>query len=508
MKHLTLSLFTIASAASLAAAQPVVDAPCGSVQGIQSQGVRQFRGIPYAEPPTGDRRWRAPLAKRPWSGVRDCSQFGPVCPQADTPRTPASSMSEDCLNLNVWTPKQVTTPLPVMVWVHGGAFVQGAGSLSMYEGTQLASRGVVVVTINYRVGPLGFIAHPALSAEGQGESGNYGVQDVIQALRWVQTNARAFGGDPSKVTVFGQSAGGAMGRILLVSPPARGLFQRVIMESGPAGHLPHLTQPKSYMPPAEQFGVEFAERVLGGGVPANRVLSELRRAPVQDLIEHMGGRTDMLDKAYTYGPVIGGKVLPQDPFALMAQGKHANVPVIVGATKDEGATFKSNFPSQTPREFYQWVQAEYGPYARALLSAIGPVRSRQQAKSAMGRLFGDERFVMISRLGARQLSQSGSAPVYLYAFTRGQAGHGAEIPYVFGDVTSSEQALSEQLQAAWVRFARTGDPNGGSLPQWPTYAGASDQHLELGDAIRVGSGWRESTCDPLEEKFLRDRDLP
>ena len=414
---------------------------------------------------------------------------------------------EDCLNLNVWKPAQAGSPLPVMVWVHGGAFVQGSGSQSFYEASELAREGAVVITLNYRLGPLGFLAHPALTAEGQGESGNYGVQDVIEALRWVQTNAVAFGGDPNRVTVFGQSAGGAIGRVLLVSPEARGLFHRVIMESGPAGHLPYLTQPTSYMPPAEDFGVGFAERVLGSGVAPDAVLPGLRQASVDALIAHMGGRETISEKAYTYGPVIGGTVLPEDPFALLARGSHAHVPVILGSTKDEGATFAGEFPTLGIWQFLAWLRSEYGPYADALWSAVGPVRSMQEISQAYSRLFGDERFVMISRLTARALSDSGSAPVYLYVFTRGRGGHGAEIPYVFGNTPPSEASLSDAMRQTWVRFAASGDPNGGGLPTWPAFSRGADPHLEFGDRVRAGSDWRPETLDPLEAKFLSDRGL-
>ncbi|RMG06710.1 MAG: carboxylesterase family protein, partial [Planctomycetota bacterium] len=288
-------LCTVFGAATVAAAQPLVDAPCGSVRGVETHGAQAFLGIPYGETTSGANRWRPPRPKRPWPGIRDCTKYGPICPQESKTSLASGGASEDCLNLNVWTPRTVSRPLPVMVWIHGGAFVSGAGSLPIYEGASLALRGVVVVTLNYRLGVLGFLAHPELTAEGQGESGNYGVLDVIEALRWVQTNIRSFGGDPARVTVFGQSAGAALIRVLLVSPVARGLFQRAILESGPAGQLPYLQRSVSYLPSAESFGSTFAERVLGPGLARTSALRRLRETPVRDLLAAMGGRQNFLD---------------------------------------------------------------------------------------------------------------------------------------------------------------------------------------------------------------------
>lgn len=516
MKQFTATLLTLLAASGAAEAQPIVHAPAGSMRGLTKDGVHMFRGIPYAKPPTGARRWKAPQPAAPWTSVRDCTSFGPLAYQAPSSRFPASSMSEDCLVLNVWTPATVKAPLPVMVWIHGGAFRQGSGHDAMYDGSNLAKAGAVVVTINYRLGSLGFLAHPSLSQEGNGGSGNYGLQDGVMALRWVKANAAAFGGDPQRVTIFGESAGGTIGRLLLVAPSARGLFHRAILESGPAGHLPLLRRPLAGQPAAEDWGQSFAERVLGPNVPADQVLSRLRQVAPDVLIREAGGRQGILDEGYNWGPVIDGRVLPDDPFALMASGAHANVPVIIGANADEAATFADEFPDLTPAEYRQQMRQDYGVYAASLLKALGTVRTTSQAKSALIRLHGDERFVMLARLGARQLSDSSQVPVYQYHFTRVSpqqqrmgktAAHGAEIKYVFGNVSGTEQALSDVMLQTWVRFAATGNPNGDGV-QWPRYTRSGDEHLEFGDQVKAGAALRQDTCDPLETKFLQDRGLP
>ena len=370
----------------------------GDVRGRIEKGIRVFRGIPYAAPAGGDHRWREPQPVVPWDGVRDCAEFGPICPQAEIPgvKSPASSMlqDEDCLNLNVWTPAEspaeAGTGLPVMVWIHGGAFQRGLGSAPMYCGKHLAERGVVLVTINYRLGPLGFLAHPLLTRESsRGCSGNYGLLDQIAALDWVRRNIASFGGDPGRVTIFGESAGAMSVCDLMVSPLAAGLFARAISQSAPfldRGLLMHATRS---MAEAEAIGEEYVAEVGCDGAPD--VLRTLRAKPVGDLVTlALETQPGLFFEDTKFVPVVDGWVIPDEPGALFARGGIHDVPLLVGSNSDEGNLFTSietrRFEGM-PVEVYRNKLKEYFGGLADEVQEEFPVVEQTEIRDAASRIF-------------------------------------------------------------------------------------------------------------------------
>ena len=490
--------------------------------------VQVFKGIPYAAPPVGDLRWRPPQAPQPWQGVRQATEFGPACAQPASLMGNFPNQSEDCLTLNVWTPaKKAGQRLPVMVWIYGGGFIQGATSQPVYSGESLARQGVVVVTINYRLGEFGFLAHSRLTAESpHHSSGNYGLLDQIAALKWVQRNITAFGGDPKRVTIFGESAGGASVYLLLVSPLAKGLFQRAIAESGGAVSVPirHRSETWYGYMPAERLG-----QALGEDLAALRAKTT---AEILALAGPLG--TDLFSdkpagEGTQYRPIVDGFVLPDDPEESLDAGRLHNVPLLTGANADEGTLFMLLNPPQgrTLGAYRDYVRSRYGESADRLL-ALYPAASDAEVRSALGRLIADSRFLYGARSMLRAMARK-NPRVYAYHFTRVSrasgpmrlgAFHAAEIPYVFANLSvplsaalgagpaaydDRDRALSREMSAAWVRFAATGDPNGPGLPAWPTYKAASDQYLEFGDTTQVRSGIRAKELDFLAEVFTRMR---
>jgi para-nitrobenzyl esterase len=386
-----------------AAQQLTVVTTSGPVRGTGTEIV-VFKGIPYAAPPTGDRRWRPPAPAESWTAVRDASQFGPQCPQQGNfaPRggvaTASMPTGEDCLTLNVWTPaKSGRERLPVMVWIHGGGFTIGSGASPRSSGETLAGQGAVVVTFNYRLGALGFLAHPGLSRESdQRISGNYGLLDQIAALRWVHENIGAFGGDPSNVTVFGQSAGAASGAgMLMVSPLARGLFHRVIAQSagtiGTVGPKPRLRDAYYGLPAAEAKNQSMAPDLDKlRAMTADEVLAALPNAPT-------------FSTGWHFGPVIDGYVLPDDPGVLLGTSRQAKVPLLIGYNADEAFFYR--------REAFQTV-VEYRDFVRRLFPAEFvdavlmryPAAADAQAANAVLHMFTDFRFVTPTTLTARAAS--------------------------------------------------------------------------------------------------------
>src|SRR3984885_9183748 len=345
---------TSARAASAKSAGEPVKIDTGLLQGVaasESGDVVVFRGIPYAAPPVGDLRWRAPQPAKAWEGVRECAKFGPAAPQIVSPllatfpgMSLGASTSEDCLYLNVWAPGHHSPEkLPVMVWVHGGGYTFGAHSPPLYEATNLSRRGVIVVGMNYRLGALGFLAHPALSAESEhGVSGNYGLLDQIEALRWVQKNIAAFGGDPERVTVFGESAGGNSVYSLLLTPLAKGLFQRAIPESGGTLNFAQLKKSAYGHESAEEQGIAFAKKC--GVKEGPGLLAELRALPVEVLLKSVPGLDSMRSFSFRntgmrLAPIVDGYVITDDPMTMFERGSVNAVPMIVGANGNEGSMF-------------------------------------------------------------------------------------------------------------------------------------------------------------------------
>ncbi len=471
----------------------------GAVAGTIDRGVRVFKGMPYAAPPVGPLRWKPPQPVVAWSGVRDGSVFGGECPQTQYPAgsvyiRPTRRQSEDCLFLNVWTRAKAGDRVPVLVWIHGGALTKGSGISDTRDGVPLAKKGVVLVSINYRLGPLGYLAHPELSAESPHRaSGNYGVLDQIAALEWVQRNIGAFGGDPARVTIAGESAGSWSVNTLVASPLAKGLFVRAIGESGGRfDRTPLLAQDRPGTPSAERVGLALAKAVDAESIRA------LREVPAAKLVEVSSFRTQ---------ENVDGWVLPDEIRTMFAQKRQNVVPVIVGSNANEMTSLAggASVPA-TLDEFRKRMAAQYGSGASELEAVYG-VKSEADIRRAMLESLRDTVFSLNMRSWARYTVDSG-ANAYLYFFTHVppsprakelQAFHAAEIPYVFDVVPSSDpreagfaytdvdRRLADAMSSYWVNFVKTGDPNGPGLPAWPRYDRSNEPYLEFGDTITTGT---------------------
>jgi para-nitrobenzyl esterase len=459
----------------------------GLVEGVSADGLAIFQGIPFAAPPVGDLRWRAPQPVVPWGGVRKADAFSPICPQLRSypEDAPVEPQSEDCLYLNVWKP--ITAPtsrLPVMVWIHGGGLQSGSGSIPLYAGDQLARRGVIVVTANYRLGVLGFLAHPDLTREsGHDASGNYGLQDQLAAIRWVKQNIGAFGGDSDRVTVFGQSSGAISISALVASPLARGLFQRAIGQSGGLFE-PMRMLPIFALPGAERSGVEFVSRA---GVSSIR---ELRALPVDKL----------LPLSFTTTAIVDGHVLTRPPYDTFVDGQQNDTPVLLGSNRDEGEYFLRG-RTITRANLRQEIARSFPP---VILNAMGVREATDDADAhaAAGVFNRDIRFRWDMWAWAR-LSTRHGVPAYAYEFARQPpagsiyaglgATHGTEMSYVFGHLdpptlpwTAADRRLADAITTYWTNFAKNGNPNGRGVPPWPVFDESKAQGLLLGDEIRVG----------------------
>jgi para-nitrobenzyl esterase len=472
----------------------------GALAGEVAGGTRRFLGMPFAAPPVGALRWRPPEPPEPWSGTLPAKTFGSACPQRpSTLGTP--SENEDCLYLNVWTPEPApAAPLPVMVWFHGGgnefgsagdAIPLGLGGL-IFDGQLLSERhDVVVVTINYRLGKLGFFAHAALAAEDPSYpyAGNQGLLDQRAALAWVERNALAFGGDPGNVTIFGESAGSADVCFQVVSPRSRGLFHRAISESGGC------TTRQDTAAEGAALAAEIAS-VVGCGDAADQ-LACLRSRPVGAL----------LDSGVGVGPTVDGGFLPAQPRDLFAAGEFADVPYILGANADEGTIFFLGIPPVTSAaEYVDALRERYGARAEEI-AAVYPASSFASPQDALVRVVGDAGLVCGTYDSARRAAAAG-ADVYLYNFGRWvqipelipldlRALHGAEIAYVFGSPpppTADDAALADAIQGYWTRLARTGDPSGAGALPWPRYDASTDLRLDLDVPISVVGGFRRAEC--------------
>lgn len=451
--------------APLGAAAQTAKIDTGALHGAVAGDTVVYKGIPYAAPPVGTMRWRAPAPAAGWTGVREATRFGADCVhsrhewEADRNGAP---MSEDCLFLNVWAPaKPVKGGAPVMFWIHGGSFTAGSGSQAVYDGARLAARGVVVVTINYRLGRFGFFAHPALTAEAKGgPTGNWGLMDMIAALRWVQRNIAAFGGDPHKVTIFGESAGGGAVNQMMAMPAARGLFARAIAESG-GGRDDGVA-----LVDAEAKGKAFA---AGAGVTGEDPAT-LRAIPADTV---RGNMTLTNPETATYsGPMVDGQIVQGRTDTAFLAGTQARVPYLVGAN-----SYEIGFAPAALR----------GPLTMMLGMQLGA--AQPEIKAAYGSaeaydrdLAGDAMFNEPARFLAGLAAPNGS---YLYWFdyvpearraTDSGASHGGEVPFVFGNLetldapaTDADRAMAKLVGDYWVAFARGGDPNGKSRPAWPRY---------------------------------------
>ncbi len=493
--------------------QSVVRIETGLVQGaVVGEGLRVYRGIPYASPPTGEWRWRAPRPAQAWEGVRPSTEFGKACPQspliAFLSGEALPETSEDCLTLNVWTrAASAAAKLPVLVWIHGGGLIGGWGHQKVCDGAALAERGVVFVSLNYRLGPLGFFAHPELSAEcaqgvsGNGVSGNYGLLDQLAALRWVQRNIGAFGGDPGCVTIFGESAGATSVMTLLASPLARGLFQRAIAQSAWA-----TAENFVRLGASEEKGRELQALLIPGVMEQG--LARLRALPPDDLWRR-------LEASYQPAIVVDGWLLEDYPEEVFTQGRQQDVPLIAGTTADEGTAFVDLFPWKTADAQALGLQELYGPDAEEILGLYGAFEDRDVA-SQLNRWITDDWFLRPTRAmlqGMRRVSSK----AWQYEFARISqtapalgAHHAVEVPYVFGTLdkgSAVDKRLSATILDTWVHFARTGDPNAAGLPVWPSF-GPEEKYLRLDQEITVGSALRKEACSVLERIRAKSRTRP
>jgi para-nitrobenzyl esterase len=496
--------------------EPVnTDAGLLSGTSAATPGVRVFKGIPFAAPPTGDLRWRTPQRVAKWTGVRSADKFGNVCVQpkgvgrlnvsVDLPDSPAAS--EDCLYLNVWTAAgSASERRPVMFWIFGGAYTEGAGSSPHNDGEALARQGAVVVTFNYRLGPFGFFSHPELTKEsGQSASGNQALMDTIAALKWVQTNIAAFGGDPRNVTIFGESAGAAMSAGLVGSPHTAGLFRRAISQSGAWMGLG-----MAAMRMRQQAEQPAGRR--GAPPPPLMSLADLRAKSTEEIARTLFGA----------GMIVDGWIIPEDESLTFAQGRQQPVDVLVGSNKDEG-TFAGN---TTAAAWTNRVRQRWDDLADDYLK-LYPAGSDEEATRSSRMAFRDEMAWHMRLYASLQVKRGNRA--YWYFFTHEppyapdarnlNAAHAVEIPYVFNNLrkprvfpdasspelasaSASERALADRVSSYWVNFARTGDPNGKGLPRWTTFSNASAAPMIIGETRETPDLQRLAIYDALYAKIL------
>lgn len=483
----------------LATAAPaqLVEAPAGTVQGKADRGVTVFRGIPYAQPPVGPLRWKPPAPLAPWSGVRKAENFGAACIQprprvASIYANPPEKMSEDCLALSIWVPK-AARKAPVFVWIHGGALTTGYGHEAMYDGAKLAAQGLIVVSINYRLGVLGYLAHPALSAESpDGVSGNYGLLDQIAALKWVRDNIGAFGGDARNVTIAGESAGALSVMYLMASPAARGLFDKAIAQSAYMISTPSLKDERFGEPAAEATGVRVAKALGAADLAALRAMDGEKLA------------ADAAKAGYFPWGTIDGRVLPRQLVDTFDRGEQAPVPIITGFNIGEirSLRFLAPPPPKDGATYEAAIRTRYGDLADAFLR-LYPAATLEESVLATPRdaLYGWTAERLAMRQGA--IGQAG----YLYIFDHGYPAadenglhgfHAAEIPYVFGTATRTpplwpripdtvaEKRFSQAMTAYWASFAKTGVPRADGQPAWRSYRDDA-AFIAFADVPRAGT---------------------
>ena len=467
-------------------ASGVVKTDTGYVSGIHQDNLRVYHGIPFAAPPTGDLRWRPPAPVQPWNGVKETSEYAAACPQPPSGSTPVP-MSEDCLYLDVWTPaKSAEEKLPVMVFFFGGAFAQiaPADTMATFNGTTLANKGVIVVTPDYRLGALGFLAHPGLSNESaHNASGNYGIMDQVAALKWVQTNIGAFGGDPSRVTIFGQSAGGESVLIHLVSPESKGLYQQALVESGPFwAHGPTIDNVHSKAD-AEEFGVDYATSLGYSGPDA---ITQLRKLSPQALINATPWPASSWERTHTlhFEPTIDGWILPDSVDTLFGLHRENPVPFVIGTNANDGLTLSANANMTVP-QYETFIRNYFGKDADAVLLKY-PASSTAETQTRIAQIMTKYDFADSAKFAAGSMADL-NASTYLYRYSYVipsldmGAFHGSETLLLFGltDAVKADPAVADNVVDLWTRFAKTGNPNGGMNITWPQYTRAGGQYLDI-----------------------------
>lgn len=457
----------------------------GEVSGVAEGGISIFKGIPFAAPPVGDLRWKPPAPVVAWSGVKRADAFASACMQPPNSQGNTAPVSEDCLYLNVWTPaRSAREKLPVIVWVHGGGFTGGSTSIGMYDGTGFAKKGVVMVSLAYRLGPFGFMAHPELSRESRNGSGTWGIQDLLAGLQWVQKNIAAFGGDARNVTIFGHSAGSSAISFLAASPLARGKFHRVIAMSG-SSFAPLQTSGAAgfalgipSLQLAESTGTAFLARLKSASI------AEARKLDAESVQAASGG-------GLSFRPVADGHVISGDLYALYEQRKFNDTPVLLGHTSDETLAFGGSGATITPAAFVEQTRSQLGPQAAAVLSTY-PHSTEAEAARAARFVRNDTSFNWNMWTWARQQSKRGKGKVFSYYYDNHGpqaegAGHGSDVPFAFqtlaarGTPGEEDQALSDRISSYYVNFATTGDPNGTGLPHWPAFTEKNQQVMVFDD---------------------------
>lgn len=525
---------------------PIISLPKGKIQGkwIAKDTIASFKGVPYAQPPVGDLRWKKPQPLAKWEGIKMATKFGATAWQQGISLpiflnalidgqgwnalhrffvksllkiAPKPKESEDCLYLNVKTPTlDKEAKLPVMVWIHGGDHQDGSSSEVYYDGTAIPEKGVVLVTINYRLGLMGYFAHPELKDESEQKlAGNYGTLDQIAALEWVQENIEFFGGNPNDVTIFGESAGGESVLHMLTSPLAKGLFHKAIMQSaGNGGQMTHHTEAFDYIESAEDHSLKFTERV---GVSGENQIEQLRKMSAKDLM------TQIRQDVETFYPCVDGHVLLKSPFETMRDHEHHKVPVLLGSNADEGTCIYPIF--EAPIIEYGHLNLSQDQLGEQLKNDFGddiaqlykfyPGLEKLEIKAQMA-LLGDSFFGAKARFYAEQLAKAGE-PAFLYMFKRtpksssqaAGAFHAAELPFVHGTNTpilpldEQDKVLSKMMIDYWVSFAKTGDPNNDNCPKWDTFDAANPQWMILDrNNVRMAPVDRDDKYELLNKKTL------
>ena len=478
--------------ATSAVGAPIVQTEQGRVEGVSSGEVVAFKGLPFAAPPVGGLRWKPPEAPAPWSGVRKAGDYGHSCLQPASKYGLVTDQSEDCLYLNVWAPAKIDKPLPVMVWIYGGGYVIGSGASKLYDGSAFARDGVILVTLNYRLGSLGFFAHPALTHEAAADAplGDYGLMDQIAGLKWVKANIAKFGGDPGQVTVFGESAGAGSILYLMTTDSAKGLFQKAIVESGPAFALPASLAAK------EREGEAFLARV---GAPKDATAEQLRALPASSMIAPGEG--------VNWGPFPDGRMFKGPIEPAYASGRTVGVPMMIGSNTDDGSLGVVGYPG-VPKLLWAMLGAK-GDALRSIYAEMGETGVAQDRAVFNDTVFGAPARWIAGVEGARR-------PVYLYRYgyipetLRGKipgAYHAAELAYVFDTLdaakafgaqpTSADRQEAMLVHSCWVSFAKTGRPACAGGPEWPAYAADKDQlyFFDVAGGAKTVAGYRKAPND-------------
>lgn len=489
MKRSLAFLFFIALLActqNLVAQTPIVQTAQGLVSGSKEDGIAVFRGVPFAAPPVGDLRWKAPQPAKAWKGVKDCTKFSASPIQGDPKPflcwseefiAPPKPLSEDCLYLNVWTnDASKKSKKPVFVWIYGGGFSSGSSACAVYDGAEYAKRGIVFVSVNYRVGAIGFLAHPELTAEGGGTSGNYGIMDQVAALKWVKENIAVFGGDPDQVTIAGQSAGSMSINCLVATPAAKGLFQRAIAQSGGLFGGINFRGLKA----AEETGMALQKK-LGA-----KSLAEMRALPADSILHASSGAGGGL----AFSPIMDGKFLPADPVKAFTDGNFNNVNLMTGWVTGDGGLFGSTKTDKAA--FEKTVKERYGDKADKVL-ALMPHATDEEASASQANLT----LVSFAVASAYRLAEFNRKTSYVYEFSHVPtdkpgfpnygAFHTADVPFAMGNLHTwirpwkpLDYEVEKTMSAYWVNFIKTGDPNGAGLPKWEPFNTGKIQ--EIGDA--------------------------